>query len=363
MKIAVFAIFALFAVFGRSEAAELSGKLIDETAHFKTLEGNLIGESADRQFAVYVPPSYNQGRKHYPVLYLLHGFSDTYKLWVEDPRAGNLPSIMDKLIHSGGMREMIVVMVDGGNKLGGSFYTNSVTTGNWEDYVTYELVRYVDAKYRTVARSSSRGIAGHSMGGYGAIKLAMKHPDVFGAVYALSACCLEGDSAWLPESPAWQKVLATRSLEDVLALRTSAAAGERKDPQWFMGFVAVALVAQSAAFSADPASPPVFADYPVERRGDKVVASEKALAAWTANLPIPMLGQYRTNLARLRGIGFEIGKQDWNPPLIAQAHDLDAMLTSIGIPHEFEEFTGSHMDKLGERLETKALPFFSRVLE
>jgi hypothetical protein len=84
-------IFALFAVFGRSEAAELSGKLIDETAHFKTLEGNLIGESADRQFAVYVPPSYNQGRKHYPVLYLLHGFSDTYKLWVEDPRARPCP--------------------------------------------------------------------------------------------------------------------------------------------------------------------------------------------------------------------------------------------------------------------------------
>jgi S-formylglutathione hydrolase FrmB len=284
-------------------------------------------------------------------------------MWVEDPRAGNLPSIMDKLIHTGGMREMIVVMVDGWNKLGGSFYTNSVTTGNWEDYVAYELVGYIDTKFRTVARSSSRGIAGHSMGGYGAIKLAMKHPDVFGAVYALSACCLEADPASLPESPAWQKVLATHSLDDALGLQTSAAATDRKDPQWFMGFMAVALVAQSAAFSADSANPPVFADYPVEQRGDKLVASEKPLAAWTANLPIPMLGQYRTNLARLRGIGFEIGKQDWNPSLIAQAHDLDAKLTSNGIHHEFEEFTGSHMDKLGERLETKALPFFSRVLE
>lgn len=363
MNVVVFAVLALVAMAGRSEAAELSGKLIHETARFKTLEGNLIGESADRQFAVYLPPSYEHGRKHYPVIYLLHGFSDTYKMWVEDPRAGNLPLIMDKLIHSGAIREMIVVMVDGGNKLGGSFYTNSVTTGNWEDYVTYELTGYIDAKYRTLARSSSRGIAGHSMGGYGAIKLAMKHPDVFGAVYGLSACCLESDSAWLPESPAWQKVLATRSLEDVLGLQTSAAAADRKDPQWFMGFVAVALVAQSAAFSADPASPPAFTDYPVERRGDKLVTSERPQASWSANLPIPMLGQYRTNLARLRGIGFEIGKQDWNPSLIAQAHDLDALLTANGIPHEFEEFTGSHMDKLGERLETKALPFFSKVLE
>jgi hypothetical protein len=127
-----------------------------------------------------------------------------------------------------------------------------------------------------------------------------------GAVYALSACCLEADSASLPESPAWQHVLAAHTLNDALGLQISAAATDRKDPQWFMGFVAVALVAQSAAFSANPASPPVFADYPVVRRGDTLVESEKSSAAWTANLPIPMLGQYRTNLTRLRGIGFTV---------------------------------------------------------
>lgn len=347
----------------RSEADTPTGKVVAETATFKSLEANLLGESATRQFAVYLPPSYQQGHKHYPAIYLLHGFSDTYKMWLEDPHAGNLPLLMDKLIHAGNMREMMVIMVDGANKLGGSFYTNSVTTGNWEDYVTYDLVDYIDKKYRTIARSSSRGIAGHSMGGYGALKIAMKHPDVFGAVYALSACCLEADPAWLPGSPAWERVLAAHTLDAALELQTAAAAADRKNPQWFTGFVAVALVAQSAAFSANPASRPVFADFPVERRGDSLVPSEKPLAAWTANLPVPMLGQYRTNLARLRGIGFEIGKQDWNPSLIAQAHDLDAVLTGNGIPHEFEEFTGSHTDKLSERLETKALPFFSRKLE
>jgi S-formylglutathione hydrolase len=364
MKIAAFAVFALFiAASWKSEAEVPSGKVVAETAHFKALDGNLLGDSADRQFAVYLPPSYRQGRKHYPVIYLLHGFSSTYKMWTDDPQAGNVPAIMDRLISEGRVREMIIVMVDGWNKLGGSFYTNSITAGNWEDYVTFELVAYIDAKYRTQARSSSRGIAGHSMGGYGAVKLAMKHPDVFGAMYALSACCLDADSAWSPNSPVWQKILAVKTMDDALGLQTTAAAADRKDPQWLLGFLSVALVAQSAAFSANPANPPVFVDYPVERRGDILVVAEKPLAEWTANLPIAMLGQYRTNLLRLRGIGFEIGKQDWNPSLIRQARDFDAALDLNGIHHEFAEFTGSHKDKLGERIAAKALPFFSRVLE
>jgi S-formylglutathione hydrolase FrmB len=76
-----------------------------------------------------------------------------------------------------------------------------------------------------------------------------------------------------------------------------------------------------------------------------------------------MLGQYRSNLARLRGIAFDIGTQDFNPALLVHAHDLDAALTSNGIPHEFEEFTGTHTDQLAERVENKLLPFFSRVLQ
>jgi S-formylglutathione hydrolase len=89
-------------------------------------------------------------------------------------------------------------MPDGSNAFGNSMWTNSVTTGNWEDYIALDLVEYIDKKYRTDARSASRGIAGHSSGGYGAIKLAMKHPQVFGAVYALSACCLGWDKGPRP---------------------------------------------------------------------------------------------------------------------------------------------------------------------
>ena len=78
------------------------------------------------------------------------------------------------------------MVVPGDNQLGGSFYVNSPVTGNWEDFVVQEVVGYVDNHYRTIARVESRGISGHSMGGFGSLNIAMLHPDVFGAVYSLS---------------------------------------------------------------------------------------------------------------------------------------------------------------------------------
>src|SRR5205085_3914749 len=111
--------------------------------------------------------------------------------------------------------EMIIVVPNGTNAYSGSFYTNSAVTGNWEDYLIRDLTSYIDGKYRTLASAESRGIAGHSMGGYGSIILAMKHPDVFGAVYALSPCCLgiEGDMG--ADNAAWLKTLRLKSKDEL----------------------------------------------------------------------------------------------------------------------------------------------------
>jgi S-formylglutathione hydrolase len=344
-------------------SASPSGSVVNESAHFKSLEGNLLGDSADRSFAVYLPPSYQKGQKRYPVVYLLHGFTLSYQTWIDDTHYVNVPKIMDRLILSGTVREMIIVMADGANAFGGAFYTNSVTTGNWEDYITSDLVGHVDAKYRTDPRPSRRGIAGHSMGGYGAVKLAMKHPEIFGAVYALSACCLEWDNGWSASSPSWAKAMAMKSMNDYAVARKMVKEGDRKDPQWFINFLSLGDLAIAAAFSPNPNQPPFFVDFPVEKQDDNFAMAAKQQAAWMANLPIPMLGQYRSNLARLRGIGFDIGTQDFNPQLLVMARDFDDALTHNGIPHEFDVFAGTHTDKLAERVETKALPFFSRVLE
>src|SRR5262249_51237821 len=122
--------------------------------------------------------------------YVLHGFTDSENGWFRVPsHFVNLPTAMENAM-AGGTREMILVMPDAFTRYAGSFYGSSVTTGDWETFVTRELVTYIDSHYRSIAPRASRGLAGHSMGGYGTFRLAMKAPDVYGAVYALSACCL-----------------------------------------------------------------------------------------------------------------------------------------------------------------------------
>src|SRR5215475_8019147 len=157
--------------------------------HGKALEGNLEGETADPDVTIYLPPGYETSRKtRYPVIYLLHGYSGTDGTWTG--RIANVPDAMDRDIEAKTVREMIVVMPNAYTKYGGSMYSNSVTTGDWESYIAEDLVSYVDKNYRTIPDRMSRGIAGHSMGGYGAVRIAMKRPDVFSSLYILSACCL-----------------------------------------------------------------------------------------------------------------------------------------------------------------------------
>ena len=162
--------------------------------HGKSLEGNLEGDSPDREVSVYLPPSYagDQARR-YPVVYLLHGYGgrdDTF-----NSRLAKLPESADRLAAAQGFSELIVVTPNAFSLHKGSMYSNSVTTGNWESFVAQDLVAYVDSHYRTIASRISRGLAGHSMGGYGAIRIGMKRPDVFSSLYIMSACCLTANTS------------------------------------------------------------------------------------------------------------------------------------------------------------------------
>jgi S-formylglutathione hydrolase FrmB len=172
-------------------AQQEEGRIVEETFQSDALKGNLLNDATERQLYVYLPPGYQKSRaRRYPVVYLLHGYGSSYRQWMAGGEKWNIRDVIDRSIKGGKVRAMIVVMPDGSNKYGGSFYTNSVTNGNWEDYLTKDLTAFIDEKYRTLRQSASRGIAGHSMGGYGAIKTGMKHPETYGAVYGLSACCL-----------------------------------------------------------------------------------------------------------------------------------------------------------------------------
>src|SRR5436190_8216106 len=143
--------------------------------HGAALEGNLEGDAVDRDVLVYLPPSYAKDKKrHYPVVYALHGYSIGAEQWSKEI---HVPQTIEGAFALGA-QEAIVVLPDSKTVYNGSMYSSSVTTGDFENYVAHDVVAYMDAHYRTIPKRTSRGLVGHSMGGYGASRIAMKHSDV-----------------------------------------------------------------------------------------------------------------------------------------------------------------------------------------
>jgi S-formylglutathione hydrolase FrmB len=182
------------------------------------------------------------------------------------------------------------------------------------------------------------------MGGYGAIKIAMKHPDIFSTVYGTSSCCLA-------QSPTDfnQKII-----DATLATKTW-------DDWKNAGFFTKAIIAQSAAYAPNPTNPPFFGDIPYPLKGDTTSVSEKAQAKWLANIPSWMADQYNSNLRQLKAISFDAGSHD-APDVLPYNQYFSQTLSKMKVQHTFEIFDGGHGDKVKERIETKILPFFSNAL-
>ncbi|HYE72465.1 MAG TPA: alpha/beta hydrolase-fold protein, partial [Blastocatellia bacterium] len=222
----------------------------------------------------------------------------------------------------------------------GSMYSNSVTIGDWETFVTKELVAYIDSHYRTLAQRESRGLAGHSMGGYGTMRLGMKSPETYSNIYALSPCCMEPGRPNPGMGEMMKKLEAIKTDEEVKA----------------QNFFGVAMLASAAAWSPNPKNPPFFIDLPLsngEIRHD-IVARQHA------NAILAMVHQYIPNLKKLKAIGMDAGTKDVS--ISATTKQLDQVLTDYGIAHFYESYDGDHLNRIAERIQTKAMPFFSQNL-
>jgi enterochelin esterase-like enzyme len=170
-------------------SAPLDDKARGEMEYFE-LDSKVLGQSLN--VGVYLPPDYDASKERYPVLYFLHGLFGNAHKW--EQRETN--KTVDELIDQGKLKPVIVVCPDGKN----SMYINWLNgKGNWGDFVATELVTTIDKKYRTIADRASRGINGDSMGGYGALNAAFKHPDVFGSVSTHSAAIYPVDPTQLPD--------------------------------------------------------------------------------------------------------------------------------------------------------------------
>src|SRR5919201_2757083 len=184
--------------------------------HGASLEGNLEGDAVDRDVFVFLPPSYaKQKSRRYPVVYALHGYSIGAEQWSKEI---HVPQTIEGAFAQGA-RELIVVLPDSKTRHNGSMYSSSVTTGDFEQFIAHDVVAYIDSHYRTIPNRESRGLVGHSMGGYGAARIGMKHADVFGSLYIMSPCCLSPRASG-PGSPEIDKALeAVKTPEDSAKLQ------------------------------------------------------------------------------------------------------------------------------------------------
>jgi S-formylglutathione hydrolase FrmB len=323
-----------------------AGRLERIKVHGASLEGNLEGDDPTRDVVVYLPPSYARERgRRYPVIYFLHGYTARAEDYV---RFLGLPETADAAFAAGAC-EAIIVLPDAFTVYSGSMYSSSATTGDWERYVADDLPAYIDAHYRTRARRESRGLAGHSMGGYGTLRIGMKRPEAFGALYAMSSCCLMNDPARGGDA------ILRAARERANAQGGGAALPTCPSPG---GGFANALCAQAAAWAPNPDNAPRYFDFPFNEQGEV----EPAIAAkWLANSPLVMVDQYATSLARYGGkIALDVGDSD---PLAADNVRFDAALRRLRVEHGFERYEGDHMNRVRERFERHVLPFFSRELE
>ncbi len=304
--------------------------------HGASLEGNLEGDAVDRDVVVFLPPGYREdAQRRFPVVYALHGYSIGAEQWMQEI---HVPQTIEGAFAQG-TQEMIVVLPDSRTVHNGSMYSSSVTTGDFERFIAHDVVAYVDAHYRTIPDRRSRGLVGHSMGGYGAVRIGMKHPDVFGSLYIMSPCCL---SARVPgrANPAGDSALE--------AVRTPAESAR-------LPFFLRAQLASAAAWSPNPRNPPLYLDLPT--RGG--VVQPDVLAKWAANAPLAFVDQYVANLRRYDGIAMDVGDQDG---LRVDAGKLHDVLDGYGIPNPFEVYHGTHTSAVADRFQNHVLPFIGAHL-
>ena len=300
--------------------------------HGTALEGNLEGDAVDRDVYVFLPPSYSKAKsRRYPVVYALHGYSIGAEQWTHEI---HVPQTIEAAFAQGS-GELIVVLPDSKTIHGGSMYSSSVTTGDFEQFIAHDLVSYIDLHYRTIPSRLSRGLVGHSMGGYGATRIAMKHSDVFGSVYIMSPCCLSARPA------------ASLKPEDQQALQ----AVKTPDDSAKLGFFQRAQLATAAAWSPDPNNPPLYLDLPMK---DGAVQPD-ILAKWAANAPLAFMDQYIRGLRQIRAIAIDVGDQDG---LRADSAKLHEALDQYGIANRFEIYPGTHTSKVADRFQNHVLPFF-----
>jgi S-formylglutathione hydrolase FrmB len=342
----------------------------------RILKGNPLGDPHVRRLALWLPPQYSEGRgRRFPVLYDLVGFTGSGLAHVSwKPFGDNVPERAARLIHERKMAPAVIVFPDCFTALGGNQYVNSSAIGNYADYLTREIVPFVDREFRTLASREHRGCFGKSSGGYGAILHGMKYPQVWGAVADHSGDAYFDFVYWhdwpntlneiakyrLPKRrEGSQKISRNRRLEagldDGRIGRFLAHVWKKEKVSGKEG-LALMNLCMAATYDPDPRAPNGFR---IPFNADTGEAIPARWRKWRAHDPINLVTRYKASLKSLRGIYIDCGWRDqyhihYGSRLLSQR------LAQAGIRHRYEEFDDDHSD-IDYRMDV-SLPFLTRAL-
>lgn len=326
---------------------------VDEVASL-ALSGNPLGDPDVRPLVVYLPPEYDANpSRRYPVLYLLHGFTgDAAGVAAARPWERNVLQWIDLLVAERRMAPAILAIVDGFTRLGGSQYVDSPHNGDYATYVVRDVVGYLDAHYRTIAREGGRAVLGKSSGGFGAMHLVMEHPGVFAAFASHS-----GDSYFRYSQtmsfPAAQRTLERFSFD--IAAFVADFEHSYKRPQ--SSYATIEMIAYAAAYS--PREAKAFAvDLPFDL-GDGALR-EDVFARWLAFDPVERVPRRIPALKRLRLRYLDCGRRD-EYGLDIGARLVARAMREAGLTVRHEEFDDDHRN-IGYRYQT-SLPALAGVLD
>jgi S-formylglutathione hydrolase FrmB len=324
----------------------LKGTVIHERFLAPSIVGNHAGENAMRRLTIYLPPEYNQSKQYYPVIYFLHGMYGEDSATMDDLEINKL---LDTAISSKHIKPVIFVLPNSFTKYEGSFYTNSSLTGKWADYIAKDVVDYIDKHFRTIPNKDSRGIAGASMGGNGALKMGMLFPDVFSSVYATTPAALNWSDGINTSIDAF-KIISDSKSDKALVNNVSS----------------MIMVDLGRTYSPNLNKPPFYADMPAYYIGDSLVIDTSVVKKWTANFVTNMIESHLTALKSLNAIKIDWGRNDAGRHVPVTCLEFSKKLEWYGINHFAEEYLGGHSEHLGGtdgRIYTEILPFFDTYLK
>ena len=346
----------------------------------KILKGNPLGDPHVRKLGVWLPPQYSEGRRQrFPVLYDLVGYTGAgiaHLNW--KPFSENVPERVARLIYEQKMGPAIVVFPDCFTALGGNQYVNSSAIGNYADYLTREIIPFVDSEFRTLPGRNHRGCFGKSSGGYGAIIHGMKYAKYWGAIANHS-----GDAYFdfiyradwpntLNELAKYRTPKRKPGKLDVRAASERKGIADGEDDGRIKRFLSAVWKQQklsmaeghclmnlcmAATYDPDPRAPLGFR-VPFNMESGEMIA--RRWEKWRNHDPINLVAKHSVNLRTLRGIYIDCGWRD-QYQIHYGTRILSKRLAEAGIRHSYEEFDDTHSD-IDYRMDV-SLAFLYRALK